>query len=123
MSDHDFPTRWRKEVLARARADLAKADRCLAALKVHDTPYYRAHVIAANMYRAALEAMERAGDESKGEAVPKRPAVKLPARRYLKDRTLGDDTFSTHAQGWDDALDAVEESLRAAGIPVEEGES
>lgn len=65
MSGYDFPTKWREEVLAKARADHAKAERCLAALKVHDTPYYRAHVIVANMYRAALDAMERTDEEGK----------------------------------------------------------
>lgn len=39
---------------------------------------------------------------------PAAPAVVMPARRYLKDRALGDDTFSDFAQGFDAALDEVE---------------
>ena len=53
-----FPARWRKELLAKARADLRKSERFLDALKVHTTGYYRAHVLVVEMHRAALNAME-----------------------------------------------------------------
>jgi predicted RNA-binding Zn-ribbon protein involved in translation (DUF1610 family) len=35
--------------------------------------------------------------------------MKLPPRMYLKDRKLGDETFSDFAQGYDQALDDVEQ--------------
>lgn len=35
--------------------------------------------------------------------------MKLPPRKYLKDRKLGDETFSDFAQGYDQALDDVEQ--------------
>lgn len=49
-----------------------------------------------------------------------RVTVKLPAYRYLKDRSKGDETFSVYSEGYDNALDHVAEILRAAGIEIAE---
>lgn len=55
---YDFPAEWHRQLLARAKQELAASERYLARLKVHGSPYHRAHVIVVEMRRAAYEAMK-----------------------------------------------------------------
>lgn len=65
--------------------------------------------------------LRRCGDriEQLEAELAKRVAVKLPERRYFKDRRGRGDDFPGHSEGWDDALDACEKAIRAAGCAIE----
>jgi hypothetical protein len=49
------------------------------------------------------------------------PRVSVPERRYLKDRSISDDTYSEHSEGWDDCRAECIDAIRAAGgVPVDQ---
>lgn len=46
--------------------------------------------------------------------------IRLPPYRYIKDRSVSDYTYSSHADGYDDCLTDVICALDAAGYVFEE---
>jgi len=46
--------------------------------------------------------------------------IPLPPRRYIKDRSISDYTYSEHADGFDDCLEEVMQRLDLYGIKFEE---
>lgn len=57
MSDsYDFPVRWHRELIAKARKDLADIERTTSKLK-NPTNYHRGFRVVLAMRKASLEAM------------------------------------------------------------------
>lgn len=48
--------------------------------------------------------------------------IRLPPRRYIKDRGVSDYTYSAHADGFDDCLEEIICILDLYGIPFQEPE-
>ena len=48
--------------------------------------------------------------------------IRLPPRRYIKDRGVSDYTYSAHADGFDDCLEEIMTLLDVAGIDYQEPE-
>lgn len=71
--------------------------------------------------RELLDATQFAMSESRnaGASAPELVRVVLPPLQYLKDRTIGDYTFSDRAEGFDDGVDACVEAFRVAGVQFE----
>jgi hypothetical protein len=83
MNLDNLPDAWRDEILRKARSDMIRSEKMLSRLQNKATGYYRAHEVAATLYRAAYSAMLGIPAPHKTESLAEdQPAAVRPTRHH-----------------------------------------